>query len=127
MAPCSSWLEKSCVKNKPIEHTRSHGLESFAWVFTYVVPRRLLRDSGDETNSTGSKVTRIAVEKVYDHAVRCSARRREKAQVPRAPKTGRRHRHHSSWILSSYWSRRWPGAPSQTAVGRPAAWDPASL
>lgn len=58
----------SIVKNKPIEHTESHDLESFAWVFAYVVLRRLLRDSGDETNSTVSKDARIPIKTVYDQS-----------------------------------------------------------
>ncbi|KAF4584862.1 hypothetical protein EYR40_001682 [Pleurotus pulmonarius] len=57
---------KSIIDDKPIEHTESHDLESFAWVFAYVVLRRLLRDSGDETNSTMEKDARVAVEMVYE-------------------------------------------------------------
>lgn len=58
----------SIVKNKPIEHMEPHDLESFTWVFAYVVLRRLLRDSGDETSSTVSKDTRNAIKTVYDQS-----------------------------------------------------------
>ncbi|KAF4572390.1 hypothetical protein EYR36_006891 [Pleurotus pulmonarius] len=58
----------SIVKNKPVEHTVSHDLESFAWVFAYVVLRRLLRDSGDETKSTVPKDARLAVKAAYNQS-----------------------------------------------------------
>ncbi|KAH8073802.1 hypothetical protein BXZ70DRAFT_902862, partial [Cristinia sonorae] len=47
------------VKNqKPIEHQEHHDLESFAWVFAYVVLRRLLRDakSKDQNLSNDAQV-----------------------------------------------------------------------
>ncbi|KAF7423049.1 hypothetical protein PC9H_011213 [Pleurotus ostreatus] len=58
----------SIVKNNPVEHTVSHDLESFAWVFAYVVLRRLLRDSGDETKSTFTKDDRFAIKTTYDQS-----------------------------------------------------------
>ncbi|KAL4259824.1 Protein kinase domain-containing protein [Pleurotus pulmonarius] len=57
----------SVFQNKPIEHTESHDLESFAWVFAYVVFRRLLRDSDGETTKF-SKEDRIAIEKLYEQS-----------------------------------------------------------
>lgn len=59
---------QSLVKNKTVEHTESHDLESFAWVFAYVVLRRLLRDSGDETKSTFTKDDRLAIKTTYDQS-----------------------------------------------------------
>ncbi|KAF4572404.1 hypothetical protein EYR36_006907 [Pleurotus pulmonarius] len=59
---------KSTLRNKPVEHTVSHDLESFAWVFAYVVLRRLLLDSADETNLTVPKDARIAVEALYEQS-----------------------------------------------------------
>ncbi|KAF7432644.1 hypothetical protein PC9H_004586 [Pleurotus ostreatus] len=58
----------SIVKNKTVEHSESHDLESFAWVFAYVVLRRLLRDSGDETKSTFTKDDRLAIKTTYDQS-----------------------------------------------------------
>ncbi|KAF9487615.1 hypothetical protein BDN71DRAFT_1458357, partial [Pleurotus eryngii] len=58
----------SIVKNKMVEHTESHDLESFAWVFAYVVLRRLLRDSGDETKSTFTKDDQLAIKTTYDQS-----------------------------------------------------------
>ncbi len=58
----------SIVQGKTVEHTVSHDLESFAWVFAYVVLRRLLCDSGDETNSTVPKDARLAVKTVYNQS-----------------------------------------------------------
>ncbi|KAF7423942.1 hypothetical protein PC9H_009240 [Pleurotus ostreatus] len=59
---------QSLVNKKPIEHTESHDLESFAWVFAYVVLRRLLRDSGDERKSTLTKDDRLAIKTTYDQS-----------------------------------------------------------
>ncbi|KAF9488159.1 hypothetical protein BDN71DRAFT_1436325 [Pleurotus eryngii] len=59
---------ESLVDKKPIEHTESHDLESFAWVFAYVVLHHLLRNSGDETKSTFTKDDQLAIKMVYDRS-----------------------------------------------------------
>ncbi|KAF4566023.1 hypothetical protein EYR40_002157 [Pleurotus pulmonarius] len=58
----------SVFQNKPIEHTESHDLESFAWVFAYVVFRRLLHDSDGEKQTNFSKEDRIAIQKSYEQS-----------------------------------------------------------
>ncbi len=58
----------SIIQNKPIEHTESHDLESFAWVFAYVVFRRLLHDSDGEKKTKFSKEDRIAIQKSYEQS-----------------------------------------------------------
>ncbi|KDQ27230.1 hypothetical protein PLEOSDRAFT_1103931 [Pleurotus ostreatus PC15] len=57
---------ESIVNNHPIQHTDSHDLESFAWVFAYTVLRRFLREDEDEANTMFFKDDWITVRKLHD-------------------------------------------------------------
>ncbi|KAL0955611.1 hypothetical protein HGRIS_001846 [Hohenbuehelia grisea] len=58
----ASEILESLIQKKPVAHKEHHDLESFAWVFAYVVFRRLLRDT------TLPQSVRLTVRNQYDQS-----------------------------------------------------------